>query len=448
MNRFIFTGLLLAWCLTSTPQAQAQDEIALLRKELREIRADYEARISELERRLETAEERTAIAPAEQPVVHVAERAAPGPRTGSNAFNPAFGVIFQGQAWAYDNDPEKYAIPGFPLGGEAQPVAEGFALGEAEIDINANVDDKFTAWLTMSMAIEDGETAVEIEEAWIETLSLPAGFSARFGRMFSDVGYLNQKHAHSWDFVDQPLAYKAFMGGQYIDDGVRLSWVAPTDLYFELGGEILRGDRYPFVGAGNSGFGTQTLHARLGGDVGFSHSWQAGISYLSGENEDRESGDEDDPLLFTGDTDVWIADFVWKWSPNGNWKQRNFKLQFEYLQRSEKGIYTLPDRQELPWDIDHEGWYAQAVYQFMPGWRLGARLEALSGDDPGPAFDGTALALADSSPSRYSLMADWSNSEFSRLRLQYTRDEAGEIDDNQWGLQYIFSIGAHGAHSF
>jgi hypothetical protein len=55
---------------------------------------------------------------------------------------------------------------------------------------------------------------------------------------------------------------------------------------------------------------------------------------------------------------------------------------------------------------------------------------------------------AESDPRRYSIMADWSNSEFSRLRLQYTLDQAGIEDDNQWGLQYIFSIGAHGAHSF
>ncbi|MCH7507489.1 MAG: hypothetical protein IID60_09325 [Proteobacteria bacterium] len=448
MNRIIFTSVLLACCITTSPQAQAQDEIALLRKELKEMRVDYETRISELERRLETAEEKTAMAPAKQPVLRVAELAAPGLRTGSNAFNPAIGVIFQGQAWAYDNDPLEYAIPGFPLGGESRLVAEGFALGETEIDINANVDDKFTTWLTMSIVIEDGEAAVEIEEAWIETLSLPAGFSARFGRMFSNVGYLNEKHAHSWDFVDQPLAYKAFLGGQYIDDGARLSWVAPTDLYIELGGEILRGDRYPFVGAGNSGFGTHTLHARFGGDVGFSHSWQAGISYLSGENEDREAGDEEDPFLFTGDVDVWMAEFVWKWAPNGNWKQRNFKFQFEYLQRRETGMYLMPDGRQLAWNINQDGWYAQAVYQFMPGWRVGARLEALSSPDPGPAFYDTALALAGSSPSRYSLMADWSNSEFSRLRLQYTRDDAGEIEEHQWGLQYIFSIGAHGKHSF
>jgi hypothetical protein len=302
--------------------------------------------------------------------------------------------------------------------------------------------------LTVPVVIEDGDTVVEIEEAWIETLSLPAGVSARFGRMFSNVGYLNEKHAHSWDFVDQPLAYKAFMGGQYIDDGARLSWLAPTDLYFELGGEIMRGDRYPFAGAGNSGFGAHTLHARLGGDVGISHSWQAGVSYLSGESKDRESGDEDDPLLFTGDIDVWVAEFVWKWSPNGNWRARNFKFQFEYLHRSENGMYLLADGQELPWNTDQDGWYAQAVYQFAPQWRIGARIDTLSGDDPGTAFNGSVLAPADSSPKRYSLMADWSNSEFSRVRLQYTQDKAGTTDDNQWGLQYIFSIGAHGAHSF
>ncbi len=448
MNRSIYTGVLMACCITMTTPAQAQDGLSLLRAEVAQMRADYEARISALERSLEIAEETAAKAPPTQLIQPVAEPTAPLSRTGGNAFNPAIGVIFQGQAWAYGKDPGEYAIPGFPLGGESGPVVEGFALGETEIDINANVDDKFTAWLTVSLAIEDSDVSIEVEEAWIETLSLPAGFAARFGRMFSNVGYLNQKHAHSWDFVDQPLAYKAFMGGQYIDDGARLSWVAPSDLYIELSAEILRGGSYPFTGAGNSGLGAQTLRASFGGDVGYSHSWQAGVSYLSGKNDARASGDEDNPFLFTGDTDVWIADFVWKWSPNGNWKQRNFKFQFEYLKRSETGIYNMPDGRRLAWDVDQHGWYAQAVYQFMPGWRLGARLEALSGDDPGPAFDGTALALAGSDPSRYSLMADWSNSEFSRLRMQYTRDMAGSSDDNQWGLQYIFSIGAHGAHSF
>jgi hypothetical protein len=34
------------------------------------------------------------------------------------------------------------------------------------------------------------------------------------------------------------------------------------------------------------------------------------------------------------------------------------------------------------------------------------------------------------------------------LRLQYSRDDTGLFDDSQWGLQYLHSIGAHGAHTF
>jgi hypothetical protein len=90
----------------------------------------------------------------------------------------------------------------------------------------------------------------------------------------------------------------------------------------------------------------------------------------------------------------------------------------------------------------------QAIYQPFPRWRFGGRVDGLSSDDPGPLFDGTLLAAPASDPMRYSLMADWSNSEFSRLRLQYIKDDAGLVSDYQWGLQYIHSIGAHGAHSF
>ena len=108
------------------------------------MRADYEARISALERRLEATEEKSA-----QPVVSAVEPVTANASAGSNAFNPAMSVIFLGQALAYGNDPEAYFIPGFPLGGESRPAAEGFSLGETEIDISANVDDKFTAWLTV-----------------------------------------------------------------------------------------------------------------------------------------------------------------------------------------------------------------------------------------------------------------------------------------------------------
>lgn len=443
---------LCAFIMPDVMAAQSQDtqDIQQLKQEIIQLRHDYESRIRDLEQRVAAAEQQANRA---ENTAQSAPPAAPaaggtGADMFSKAFNPAIGIIFQGQAWDYDADPAKYKMPGFPLGGEAGPVTEGVALGETEVNFSANVDDKFTAWLTMPITVKAGEVNVELEQAWIETLGLPGGFAARFGRFFSGIGYLNGKHAHTWDFIDLPLPYQAFLGGQYIDDGIQLRWLAPTDLYVELGAEALRGDRFPAAGAANGGLGSYTAFAHFGGDVGFSNSWLAGLSYLHTDSREQLSGSATDPLLFSGGTGVMIADFVWKWAPQGNWKQRNFVLQGEYLRRHQDGDYTLVDNRMLPYKATQDGWYLQGVYQPFPHWRFGARYDRLSSENPGTAFTGTDLMPLGSDPMRFSVMVDWSNSEFSRLRLQYTRDDSGLVHDNQWGIQYIFSIGAHGAHTF
>ncbi|HMB74138.1 MAG TPA: TonB-dependent receptor [Gammaproteobacteria bacterium] len=424
------------------PAIAQNDNLDALRAEITALRSEYDARIQALEERLAAAER--------QPAPRAVSAAAPAPMraAGNTAFNPAIGVIFEGQAWNFDRDAEGYGIPGFPFGGEAGPKDEGLGLGETEINISANVDDKFTAWLTAPIAIEDGEAGIEIEEAWLETTRLPAGLSVRFGRFFSGIGYLNDKHAHAWDFADQPLAYQALLGDQFIDDGVQLRWIAPTSLYLEVGAELTRGARFPIDGAARSGRSAKSLFVNVGGDVGNSHSWLAGISHLTGTSSDRPSGSEDDPLFFSGDSDTTIAEFVWKWAPNGNWRQRNFVFQTEYFMNSEAGEYSGAGLFPLAYDNDREGWYAQAVYQPVPRWRFGVRLDSLSLDDPGALFAGTVLEQGNEDPSRYSLMADWSNSEFSRIRLQFSREDTGPMTFSQWGLQYLHSIGAHGAHTF
>lgn len=446
--------LFLLLVLGAASARAADPEIQALRAAIDALRQDYETRISQLERRLSVAEQNASQAnyAAQQIVASTAAptaaRIATSAASGNAAFNPALGIIFQGTAWGHQNDPAGYFIPGFPLGGEAGPVERGLSIGETELDFSANVDDKFTAWLTTPIVIEDGEAKIEIEEAWIETTALPGGFSARFGRFFSGIGYLNEKHSHTWDFADQPLPYQAFLGNQYLDDGVQLRWLAPTDTYMEFGAEVLQGSRYPAGGSDNSGFGSYSLFANIGGDVGASNSWLAGVSYLDTSVVDRPSGAKDDPLIFNGDSTLIIAHLVWKWTPNGNWKERNFVFQSEFMWRNEDGAYTLPGTSPLAYDNDQRGWYVQATYQPIPRWRFGGRIDGLSSDNPGALFDNTVLAPRNSDPLRYSVMADWSNSEFSRLRLQFTRDQAGLESGNQWGLQYIHSIGAHGAHSF
>jgi hypothetical protein len=170
---------------------------------------------------------------------------------------------------------------------------------------------------------------------------------------------------------------------------------------------------------------------------------------VDGRRPRRDSGDEDDPLRFDGSTDLYIADFVWKWAPNGNIRERNFVFQTEYLWRNEKGTYVIPDLQSpQAIDTDTSGWYAQLIYQWRPMWRAGVRVDGLNLDDPGVQFADTPLDTLGDDPMRYTFMVDYSHSEFSRLRLQFERDESGIENNNQITLQYIMSIGAHGAHEF
>jgi hypothetical protein len=279
----------------------------------------------------------------------------------------------------------------------------------------------------------------------------------KFGRFFSGLGYLNEQHAHVWDFTDAPLVYQALLGGQYQTNGVQLTWVAPTDRFLELGAEIGNSDSYPGNDRNRNGAGSAVLFARMGGDVGDSHSWQAGVSYLHTGAQSRESPvvdvlGNDATASFTGHSDLWNANFVWKWAPHGDPHYRNFKLQGEYMWRKEDGSldYLARDMASTgAYSSRQSGAYLQAIYQFMPLWRFGLRYDWL---DPGHVDYGANSAfLADGSfhPKRATAMIDWSPSEFSRVRIQLGRSELSPtFTDNELFVQYILSLGAHGAHIY
>ncbi|MGD8925252.1 MAG: hypothetical protein PVG20_00290 [Thioalkalispiraceae bacterium] len=358
--------------------------------------------------------------------------------TGTNSFNPSIGVILTGTYGQFGNDPANYALPGFALGEEVGPGEEGFGLGESELNISANVDDLFYGRFTAALSAEN---TVEIEESYLETIGLGGGVTVKFGRFLSGIGYLNHKHSHTWDFVDQPLAYKAMLGNQYKDDGIQLRWLVPTDLFFEVGVEAMRGENFPAGGAANDGKGVQSIFAHIGGDINDSHSWQAGASYLHAKANARQTGDPAE--TFSGNSNLAMLDFTWKWAPHGNSRETNFVMQLEYFMRSEDGTY-----QANPYNADQNGYYLQGIYQFMPRWRVGLRYDKLHADDPGTAFAGTALETQGHDPQRWSAMIDFSRTEFSRLRLQYNLDDSMPQSDHQLYLQYIMSLGAHGAHMF
>jgi hypothetical protein len=369
------------------------------------------------------------------------------PQRGPSAFNPAISLILSGTYARFDADPDAYRLPGFALAEETGPGTEGLSLGESELVMSANVDNQYLGYLTAALTPED---ELEVEEAYIQTIGLPAGLTLRAGRFFSGIGYLNEQHPHAWDFVDTALPYRAMLGNQYGDDGVQVRWLAPTDLFIELGAEALRGEAFPAGGAAVSGTGTRSVFAHVGGDIGISHSWRMGLSRLYAKAHARATGEESDVDLFTGDSTVNIADIVWKWAPAGNATVTNFKLQGEYLWRDEEGEYLPAGVGSIAsaYDAGQTGWYAQAVYQFMPRWRAGLRHDELKADAVPATLAGTVLDAGDHTPRRDSVMIDFSNSEFSRLRVQYNRDRSRPETDNQTFIQYIMSLGAHGAHKF
>jgi hypothetical protein len=245
-----------------------------------------------------------------------------------NAFNPAISAVLNGVYANLQRDPETYRISGFvPTMGEVAPPRRGFSLGESELALSANIDPMFRGTFIAAVSPDEGD--VGVEEAFVETLALPRGFTARAGRFFSSVGYQNLLHAHAWDFADPPLVMKAFLGGQLADDGVQLRWLAPSELYWDLGAELGRGRAFPasVPAGGRNGAGSLGLFTRLGGDAGDSTAWQVGLSHLRTNPRERTFEDSGFSSSFTGTSRLWALSGVVKWAPHGNATSTSLKLQ-------------------------------------------------------------------------------------------------------------------------
>lgn len=444
--------------------AAGEDELKELREQVRLLKENYERRIEALEQRLLLTER-----PAGNAVVaNQAALPSGGTPGAESAFNPGISLILNGTYGNVSRDPARYRIAGFaPTGGEVAPPNRGLSLGESELVFAANIDHYFRGTLITALAPDN---TLGVEVATLQTTALSNGFSIKAGRYFPSVGYQNEIHAHAWDFVDAPLANKVFLGNQLADDGVQIKWVAPTELYVDLGADLGRGRAFPGgPGGGRSknGVGSGNLFAHLGGDLGASTSWQLGLSRLQTSPGGRTYTDFDATGAsvtnsFTGRSRLWALSGVLKWAPDGNKTETSFKLQGEVFRRTEDGALTYDataasrGTQTGGYASRQSGWYLQGVYQFMPMWRAGVRYDRLSAGTTNLGLVNTgALAAADFPilgayhPARSTFMVDWSPSEFSRLRLQFARDRAFPgVTDHQVFLQYIMSLGAHGAHAF
>jgi hypothetical protein len=331
----------------------------------------------------------------------------------------------------------------------------GLQLGHSDLTASGPLGTQLKAHLGAVLATHEGRLERGVEEAWLETTRLPGGLQMRAGRFASQIGYLNQQHPHADDFVERPLLYRAFFGGHWNDDGLRLNWTAPTPFYLMLGLEALRGKRLVQEAVPPPRrLGVTTFVLKTGADLGRSHSWQLGLSHVRNTREAvTEDHEEDGPhgmhdhehdhahahgAQFSGRR-TWMIDAVWKWAPGGNDRGQQVRAVFEAARIS--GINRFATSKDR-----HESNALALVWRLRPSWEVGARADWLRVRAPhGEHFHGALLR-------ERTLMLAWKPSHMQSLRLQVTgQRDAVEFENparRAWQLQYVLAFGAHGAHAF
>lgn len=403
-----------------------------------------------------------------------------------NSFNPAISLIFDGTYKNYKLDPSNYSIAGFLGSGHAHGTdttstetalgTNGFSVGHSELVLSGAIDPFHTGRVTIAV---DGDSNVELEEVFFTNTGLAQGLNVSVGKFLPAIGYLNEKHRHTWDFSNTSLINQAFWGEEaYRDEGVQLNYVLPFENYFEMGAMKGRGENFPGTSRTN-GLNSNLLFAKFGQDLGFSSSYKFGLSWFSNRVIERDHEDHVEREIAGEETEVETEnhfenaesktigfDFIYKWFGEDGIK--GFTLQTEYFKREEDGNLhfakdndTISD-EEGTFTSEQSGYYIQAVYRFTRTLRLGYRYDKLDSGtwtfvgEAGSSWDDLGLeSLAEYNPTRNTIMLDYSPSEFSRFRLQFAQDKSRNITesitdnvDNQITLQYIHSLGSHGAHQY
>lgn len=363
-------------------------------------------------------------------------------QTAPSLMNPAISAIldtFYYRSSLSKAELQSRSIPGYATAEE--PYTKGFNLRSLELSIFAPVDPYFNFYATIPVE----EEKVELEEAYFVTTSLPAGFQVKGGKFKSGFGRFNALHTHAWDFVDPPLVYKSFLGGEgLIEKGAQLTYLPPFPIYTILGAEVLQGENAVLYGPdAGSGPHAYTGFIKNSFDFAGDHTVLFGVSVTGGKSQ---TGSFAADTEFRGNSALYGAELTYKWKPS---KKTSLVFQGEYLYRHQNGDLTDSTVGTTEaFNRDQDGVYAQALYQYER-WRLGARYDRLAifKDE---VFRGGERVQYAGHPYRWSGSLEFNPTEFSRIRLQYNYDKpaGAEKENHEIFLQMILGIGAHGAHPF
>lgn len=419
-------------------------------------RADLERRVEELQMRLDLleAERETASPPAATTPI----------RPGGFAGRPWIDVSAIG-TFAAGASTERH-VDELQAGGH-DPRERGFNVQSLELVLSGAVDPYFRGQANITFTGSghghghEGGSSVELEEAFLETLALPANLQARAGLFLTEFGRHNNRHLHTWDFVDAPLISTRMFGPEGLrNPGARLSWLAPTPFYSELfftvqsangetaysfrnpegfaDGVFYRGSLINEDAAEETRSLSDLLYAMryaASTDLTDRQTVLAGVSAALGPNAPVENAG-------AGRTEIYGADLYWHWTPVHQ------VMGFPFVSWQTEAMLRRFHARNPSATFEDYGFYTQINYGFRRGWVAGLRYDWVKGDMDDAVDDG-GDPLHFSDRWRLSPNLTWYPSEFSKIRLQYNYDRRErEGDDHTVWLQVEFSLGPHGAHTF
>ena len=120
--------------------------------------------------------------------------------------------------------------------GDHDPQQRGFNARNLELAFDGAVDPYFQGFANIVFKLDnDNETEVEVEEAFLQTTSLPFNLQVKAGQFFAAFGRINPTHPHVWDFADAPLILGRILGPDGLRGvGAQLSWTMPTPWYSQV----------------------------------------------------------------------------------------------------------------------------------------------------------------------------------------------------------------------
>ena len=269
--------------------------------------------------------------------------------------------------------------------GDHDPQQRGFNARNTELAFDGAVDPYFQGFANIVFLLDnDNETQVELEEAFLQTSSLPYNLQLKGGQFLADFGRLNPTHPHTWDFADTPLVNGLFLGPDGLRGvGAQASWTLPLPWYSQLvfASQNGRGESgFSFRNPGDDGmfFDRITTDREARGLQDFvwiprfensfnlsdTQTVLAGVSGAFGSNETGANSR----------TQIYGADLLYKWkSSHAEGGFPFVKWQTELMYRRYEAGHGADDSFPVAETFHDWGLYSQVLWGFKKGWTAGVR---------------------------------------------------------------------------